>query len=122
MKVKAGAGVHIKRCGDSIQLYSDPVPLQQPGTGSLEEATTPADWSIGEGVETHTYTTWERAEGDAAEAGIKLKVITRTYYDKDADKNFNYYFLLTFSNTGQLLKAEGEYADVAFETTLHEHN
>lgn len=64
---------------------------------------------------------WSRAEGHEAVKGFKLKVITRTYFDKDFDKNFNFYFILTFSRTGQVVRVEGEFREDAFETTLHEH-
>lgn len=122
IRVKAGKGIHIARHGDTIQLYSDPIPLSSPGDISQEADTTPEDFTDGAGVDPKTFTTWERQPGEPAATGIKLKMITRTYYDKDTDKNYNYYIILTFSNTGQLLAAEGESQEVAFETTLHEHN
>ena len=64
---------------------------------------------------------WSRSFGGKATKGVKLKVITRTYFDKEYDKNFNFYFILTISKTGQIVKIEGEFREDAFETTLHEH-
>lgn len=125
MKIKAGAGIKLVKLGDAIQVMADGKPAAHPRAQGLESASAYSDFFPAEGVtpgaDPDSYTKWQRQPGEAAQDGVRLKVISRTYYDKDADKNYNFCFLLTFSNTGQLLSIEGETREVAFETTLHDH-
>ena len=125
MKIKAGSGVKIARFGDSVRIYSDDNQTP-PRRGGLTEGGAPLVDFTGEGrtpgADPYNFTTWERGAGDICpDGGIKIKALARSYYDKDADKNYNFYLILTFSDTGQLLKAEGELRETAYETTLHEH-
>ena len=121
MRIKAGRGIHIQRTGNSVQLYTDPIPVTPVNNPNYEASGSVTDLTGGDTLEPVTGA-WEREPGRPGASGVTIKVIKRTKYDKDTDKNYNYYYLLTFSNTGQLLQVAGEYREVAFETTLHEHN
>ena len=125
MKINAGAGIRVKRCGDKIQLYSDPIPAGPVITADDEALGTPDDWTTnteGHGdADPETRDTWERNPGETAEKGLILKIITRTFYSVDDDKNYNFYYKITISTAGKILQVEGEFREVAFETTLHEH-
>ena len=121
MKIKGSKNIRVRQDGDNVYVGSNVVatPVTVPPLGETDSEL--VDFTTGSGLSPEQYTTWERAVGDVAEKGVKIKVITRTFYDKDTDKNYNYCLTLTYSNGGQLLKVEGESQEVAFETTLHEH-